>query len=473
MLSVTARIYERSLVLILACLLLGVPLAAEAGNPDRVVVVADALNVRRHPSSSADVLWTLSRGDVAEVKRRSGGWALIRFNKKQGYMATSNQLAVFYVAKEMQTVKTSAKKVAPVSEKTAATTLVEIRKAVKEEEVNLVAVRKEERAVIRELDRFNETLASAREKERALKRELAAIEKKVAAALKAKAKVEADIRIGRRRLMERLAAYHKLHQIGEMNTFASSGSFHDMVVKKKALSRILGSDAELLARYTALLEEKAAVESRVADERTALAGVVTAHGKVLADVEAQYRRRAAMLKEVREKKVLSLAAIAEMKQSEKALAAKLEELVKARKAMATKNRFVRYKGLLKYPVNGKIVKNYGRHKDSRMNVTTFENGIEIRTQRGEPVHAVTSGEVLFADWLQGYGNLIIVNHGESWYTLYAHTDEMFKKKGDRVDAREVIATVGDSNLSGYPDLHFEIRHHGKPINPAPWFKTRG
>jgi len=105
-----------------------------------------------------------------------------------------------------------------------------------------------------------------------------------------------------------------------------------------------------------------------------------------------------------------------------------------------------------------------------MNVTTFENGISIRTQRGEPVHAVTSGDVLFADWLQGYGNLIIVNHGENWYTLYAHTDEMFKKKGDRVDSREVIATVGDSSLSGYPDLHFEIRHHGKPLNPGPWFK---
>lgn len=473
MLSVTARIYERSLVLILACLFLGVPLAAEAGKPDRAVVVADLVNVRRHPSKSANVLWTLSRGDVAEVKRHSGGWALIRFKKKQGYMATSNQVAVLYAAKEMQTVKKPAKKVAPVTEKKAATTLVEIRKSVKEEEVNLVAVRKEERAVIRELDTFNEALASARKKERQLKRKLSGIEKKVASALKARATVEADIRVGRRRLMDRLAAYHKLHQIGEMNTFASSGSFHDMVVKKKALTRILGSDAELLTQYTALLEEKAAVESRVAAERTALAGVVTAHGKMLADVEAQYRRRAAMLKEVREKKVLSLAAIAEMKQSEKALSAKLEELVKARKALAMKNRFVRYKGLLKYPVNGKIVKRYGRHKDSRMNVTTFENGVEIRTQRGEPVHAVTSGEVLFADWLQGYGNLIIVNHGESWYTLYAHTDEMFKKKGDRVDAREVIATVGDSNLSGYPDLHFEIRHHGKPLNPAPWFKTRG
>jgi len=434
------------------------------------VVVAGTLNVRQRPSASADVLWTLSRGEVARVVRHSGGWALVRGRRGQGYIAVSDRLAVLYVAKERKTVKKNKKKLAPFSEKKAKTTIVDIRHAVQAEEATLTSVRKEERAVIQELDRFNASLARARKRERELNRELSTMEKKVAAALKAKARAEADIRTGRRRLMARLAAYHKLSQIGEMNTFAASGSFHDMVVKKRALALILGSDAELLSHYTALLREREVAESQLAAERLLLAGAVAAHGKVLADVEARYRKRAGMLKAVREKAVLSLAAIAEMKQAERVLAAKVAELVKARKALALKNRFVRYKGLLKYPVTGKIIKTFGRHKDSRMNVTTFENGISIRTQRGEPVRAVTSGEVLFANWLQGYGNLIIVNHGENWYTLYAHTDEMFKKKGDRVDMREVIATVGDSSLSGYPDLHFEIRHHGKPLNPGPWFK---
>ncbi|VVS93199.1 duplicated hybrid motif [Desulfoluna spongiiphila] len=470
MFFVSSRIYERSLLLILGMCLLWGPVAVLAGEPDRAVVVADTLNVRRHPKASAEVLWTLSRGDVARVERRAGSWALVRVDRGRGYIAVSERLAVLYTEKAPRTEKKKGSKAAPVSEKKAKTSLVGIREAVRTEERKLLAVRKEERAVIRELDRFNASLAQARKKERELNRKLSAVEAKVGEALKAKARVEADIRTGRKHLMARLAAYHKLNQIGEMNTFAASGSFHDMVVKKKALARIMGSDAVLLTRYTVLLREREAAESRLAAERSALAAAATAHGKVLADVEARYRKRAAMLKEVREKEVLSLAAIAEMKQAERVLEAKVRELARTRKALAAKNRFVRYKGLLKYPVTGKIIKTFGRHKDPRMNVTTFENGISIRTQRGEPVRAVTSGEVLFADWLQGYGNLIIVNHGESWYTLYAHTDEMFKKKGDRVDTREVIATVGDSSLSGYPDLHFEIRHHGKPLNPGPWFK---
>lgn len=470
MFSLASRIYERGLILSVAGLLLMGPLAAEAAVGQRAVVVADVLNVRRQPDTKADVLGTLSRGEVAEVVRRAGGWALVRVRQRQGYIAVSDRLVVLYAPKDRKTVKVRAKQPAPVSEKKAKSTLVDIRQAVQAEEARLTVVRKEEREVIRELDRFNASLARARKRERELGGELSAVEAKVAAALGAKARVEAELREGQRRLMDRLAAFYKLSQIGEMNTFASSGSFHEMVVKKRALTRILAHDADLVARHAAMLKEKAAAESRLAAERSALAGAVAAHGAVLADVEAKYRHRATMLKAVREKKVLSLAAIAEMKQSERALSAKMAELARTRQAQAAKNRFVRHKGLLKYPVPGKIVKSFGRHKDPRMNITTFENGINIRTQRGEPVRAVTSGEVLFADWLQGYGNLIIVNHGESWYTLYAHTDEMFKKKGDRVDTREVIATVGDSSLSGKPDLHFEIRHHGKPLNPGPWFQ---
>ena len=470
MFSLVARIYERSFVLILAFLLVGLPLTAQAAAEKRAVVVVGALQVRLQPSTSGKVFRSLSRGAVVSVIHSTKGWALVRDKRGQGYVPVSGGQVVVYKAKDRLTVKRPGKATAPVSEKKAKSNLVSLRKAVTVEETHLTVVRREERVVIQDLDRFNRALADARAKERTLKRQLAAVEKKVASALAERAKVASDIRTARRRLMDRLVAYYKLNQMGEMNTFASSGSFHDMVVKKRALTRILGDDAHLLSRYSALLDEKDVLELKLSSDRTALAGVVSDHGKVLTEVEKKYRQRSAALKTVRKEKVLSLAALAEMKDSEKALAAKVASLIKARKAQAAKNRFEQYKGLLKYPVDGKIVKRFGRHKDPRMNITTFENGIDIRTQRGEPVYAVTSGEVLFADWLQGYGNLVIVNHGGNWYSLYAHTDEMFKKRGDRVDAREVIATVGDSNLSGQPDLHFEIRHHGKPLNPGPWFK---
>jgi septal ring factor EnvC (AmiA/AmiB activator) len=120
------------------------------------------------------------------------------------------------------------------------------------------------------------------------------------------------------------------------------------------------------------------------------------------------------------------------------------------------------------PVKGKITEFFGPYTNTKFNIVNFRSGVTIEAERGEPIHAVYKGVTLYADWFKGYGNMIIVDHGDHYYTLYAHAEELFKKKGDPVDAGEVIATVGDSESLMGPGLHFEVRHHGKPVDPAPW-----
>jgi septal ring factor EnvC (AmiA/AmiB activator) len=100
----------------------------------------------------------------------------------------------------------------------------------------------------------------------------------------------------------------------------------------------------------------------------------------------------------------------------------------------------------------------------------FRSGIDIKSERGEPVQAVFAGKVLFADWFKGYGNMLIIDHGNSYCTLYANVEELFKQKGDAVESGEVIATVGDSGSLSGPGLYFEVRHHGKPEDPQLWLK---
>ena len=120
------------------------------------------------------------------------------------------------------------------------------------------------------------------------------------------------------------------------------------------------------------------------------------------------------------------------------------------------------------PVNGKITDLFGPYKNTKFNIVNFRSGINIQAERGEPVRAVYKGVTLFASWFKGYGNLIIIDHGNHYYTLYAHAEELFKQKGAVVEAGEVFATVGDTGSMIGPALHFEVRHHGKPINPLPW-----
>ena len=132
--------------------------------------------------------------------------------------------------------------------------------------------------------------------------------------------------------------------------------------------------------------------------------------------------------------------------------------------------FSRQMGRLPVPVDGKIISTFGKSRNGNYNAFTFQSGIDIKVERGEPVRSVFKGEVMFADWLKGYGNLLIINHGDNYYTLYAHVEEMFKKKGETVGSGEVIATAGDSGSIKGMCLHFEVRHHGKPVNPMTWLK---
>ena len=122
------------------------------------------------------------------------------------------------------------------------------------------------------------------------------------------------------------------------------------------------------------------------------------------------------------------------------------------------------------PVEGKITNLFGPYKNPKYNVTNFRSGIDIEAEKGEPIRSVFKGTVIFSNWFKGYGNMIIIDHGNSYYTVYAHLEETFKTKGDEVDTAEVIATVGDTGSMTGVKLYFEVRHHGKPMNPLSWLK---
>ena len=114
---------------------------------------------------------------------------------------------------------------------------------------------------------------------------------------------------------------------------------------------------------------------------------------------------------------------------------------------------------------------FGPFKNPKFNVVNFRSGIDIQADKGEPIRAVFAGKVIYSDWFRGYGNMLIIDHGEHYYTVYAHLEETFKSKGDTVGSDEVVATVGDSGSLSGPLLYFEVRHHGKPLDPLQWINA--
>jgi len=125
------------------------------------------------------------------------------------------------------------------------------------------------------------------------------------------------------------------------------------------------------------------------------------------------------------------------------------------------------KGKLRWPVTGKIVRRYGA-KQAAGKISS--RGVQIASDAGADVHAIARGRVVFADWLRGFGLLLIIDHGGGYMSLYGHNSSLYKEVGEAVDGNEVIAAVGSSGGLSLPGLYLELRKNGRPFDPGPWFK---
>lgn len=128
-----------------------------------------------------------------------------------------------------------------------------------------------------------------------------------------------------------------------------------------------------------------------------------------------------------------------------------------------------FRGALPWPASGIVTGHFGRQKNSRFGTSIARSGIEISLAEGQPVRAVHEGTVAFADQFTGYGNLVIVDHGDGAYSLYGYLSSFEPARGAHVDAQTRIGTSG-RNPSGNPSLYFELRIDGKPVDPVQWLK---
>ncbi|GLS04464.1 hypothetical protein GCM10007860_16110 [Chitiniphilus shinanonensis] len=126
--------------------------------------------------------------------------------------------------------------------------------------------------------------------------------------------------------------------------------------------------------------------------------------------------------------------------------------------------FAALKGRLRLPLRGEVI---GRFGSPRAEGTLWK-GVFIRAASGQPVKAVAGGEVVFADWLRGFGNLIIVDHGGGYLSLYAANESLLKQVGDAVRSGDTIATSGNSGGMADSGVYFEIRKNGQPLDPLGW-----
>lgn len=433
------------------------------------VITAAKLNVRERPSQKAGVVMVLdknTRVDVIEKKGGVGSWLKVAYKEKKGYVRNRpHYLRLKRIEKKDVVPKPTAKekKQQKVKKK-------EIEKKIETQEKMVQTFSQKEVEIIEGLNEIDYALNKARIKATALSQEKMILESNIALLSEKREALAAEIGINRGYASKRLKALYKMNMIGRLEAAGLPVSVFDFFLQQDAMKRIIAFDFQILETQSQDLEKFETLEAE-------LKGEIQAKTRLEEELTDQIRinkketlKRELILKEIRKKKKLSLAAVESLRTAAIQLDNRMNNLGKGRASDLDATSFISHKGRLFPPVRGKIISRYGPSSTGDYKSFTFQKGIDIKVERGEPVKSVFKGEIVFAQWLKGYGNLLIINHGDNYYTLYAHVEEIFKQKGERVETGEVIATAGDTGSIKGMCLHFEVRHHGKPVNPMKWLR---
>ena len=218
------------------------------------------------------------------------------------------------------------------------------------------------------------------------------------------------------------------------------------------LQRIGQLDGQLQAQDAKLAGLQQAQQAQV----SALEQARSHRMQVLASISAQTQTRAERLARLRRQQSDLESLLAQLRQAAASLPP--EDL--------GNSPFARRRGKLPRPVTGRILAGYGQVRAGGLKW----QGDLFATERNAPVHAVSQGRVVYADWLAGLGLLIIIDHGDGYMSLYGHNARLYESVGQHVAAGQTIAQAGDSGGSARPELYFEIRKEGKPLDPRLWLR---
>ena len=218
------------------------------------------------------------------------------------------------------------------------------------------------------------------------------------------------------------------------------------------------------------LGQLADVQERIESKRVELTATRQQHEIDVAALQGQRDERTRLLAELDGQLKDQQGRLAVMAKDEKGLLDLLEKLRDVFADIPDKpsgaEPFASLRGRLPMPATGRIQTGFGAQDDSGRTLS----GVLISAPSGSPVHAIARGRVAYADWLKGYGMLLILDHGDGYMSLYGYNDSLRKEVGDWVAAGETIASSGNSGGQKAAALYFELRLKGKPLNPKPWLR---
>lgn len=362
-----------------------------------------------------------------------------------------------------------------------------LKKGIEGQKARVKTTREKEISLLTELENIDRRIQDDRKKLADLKNKLVDQEKLIQQKQQEKDQVSQEKEAMKGHVEKRLNAYYRMGSIGVMNVIFSRTNLPDLLNFREYFQHLLQYDQQVISDYRSRINNLTQAQNDLQHEKKRLVSVIT-------EIKTQEKRllktredRMALLQRVNTEKKLYQRALQEIEEAAEQLAGRLEKLKKetAKSQKATEERlqsskkrrpqnptaFAAQKGRLDPPAPGTVTTYFGRNAKGKFGISTYANGIDIKTDPGTDIKAIYEGKVVYAGMLRGYGNLIIIDHGQQYYSLLSRAAELYKKEGDQVNTGEPVGIMSDQFGLLSEGLHFEIRHGTEPENPLHWLNN--
>jgi murein hydrolase activator len=290
------------------------------------------------------------------------------------------------------------------------------------------------------------------------------------------ARLQDGVRVRQEAILARLRVQYMEGRFGHWKPLLASDSYGDFQRRLRYLSAVSARDYGLIETFRTDLANMQDAERQRETARVGMLAYKRSTEKHLDEIKAVKKEKKLYLAKLTHEKESAERALQELERSAARIDSMLRELEQRRRAAAARPPSASLpkglKGGLPWPAEGSILTYFGRQKHPTFNTYVQRKGIEIRTLEGSAIRAVMPGTVVYADWLKGYGLVIILDHANGFFSLYAHASKILTSVGTQVSSGQAIGETGDTGVTGENTLYFELREGAEAVDPLQWLAKR-
>jgi septal ring factor EnvC (AmiA/AmiB activator) len=354
-----------------------------------------------------------------------------------------------------------------------------IKKKIENEKKGLSRLQAKEGSVLQSLGKIENELDRKSKQLKLANAEFFRLAGEMAAKKAEAARLNSSVALRQQLLQKRAVALYRWYRGGSPFVLLNGDtSWVGLLRRKRYLETAISFDREWMTRLQEERQQQLILHDELARKKIELDDQKQALGLAKDAVLQEAAKKKIVLAAVRREKEVRLRALKEMEGAALRLQKMMDELsrraaIRPRESppsSSTGTGLDALRGRLDWPVRGEVIAPFGKFKHPEFAAEVVRKGIDIEAPFGEGIRAIEKGKIVYAGRFSGYGKMVIIDHGERYYTIYGHLSEILKKTGDEVGRGDILGRVGDSDSLAGAKLYFEIRKDGRSMDPVPWFK---